>query len=391
MVLEGDTSVTRKERLWPPPKRLLLTIGALVAALLLLVISGHRLLLARYHYVGALADLKSHHWESAKFKFTLAKREGMFVYSDGDQIYGLTMLTLAKQALRDGKFNDANRFLSMIPPRSKAFTSSAMVRAMNPLNVDIGKYVPPHIKVTRKMCLMLAPDVPAICAFYEGSVNSNRSSDLGNEGIFLIVFDPRSSCYKVNLNVEGESETFEAFYGHLFGDKRNALVITGRHGSGGYLDVGVYGVDSSTHKLEKFLDLSSLYEGGAEIRDGNKLLVSDGGKLTLYRWDGSEFVGQRITSQPPIGTNDVVVHYEVAPGGTILADSDWVQLREGQKLVLIRDDQSSEGCKILYDDSILTSVGNVFDEFIAKNAGDGSISIMGGAEPFLITVSVISR
>ena len=129
----------------------------------------------------------------------------------------------------------------------------------------------------------------------------------------------------------------------LTSDHRKEVVFSMTCGNAGFLYYWViaYERGSSAYILR---ESDPLDHGQIELEPGG-IGEWDGGRLTLFQWNGREFVGQRVTPTPiPSGR---VVRYWVEPtdsrdGGCAVRveDDQGIRLHVGERLQLLRSDLS---------------------------------------------------
>ncbi len=162
------------------------------------------------------------------------------------------------------------------------------------------------------------------------------------------------------------------------------ILLTQTQGSGGYLDYILIGYGSNKRKPEILLSESSRFKGDITIKDGI-LLISDGGRLSSYKWDGTDFIQGQVDLEPLLGTGSAIVNYWTKDS-KIMSDAvgNTIKIKKGVTLNIIRNvargDDLDYSVRVMHSSiGILQSVADsIFPSFVAKRSGQTTVSIVSG-------------
>lgn len=87
-------------------------------------------------------------------------------------------------------------------------------------------------------------------------------------------------------------------------------------------------------------------------------------------------MGKQVFLQPSVGANDVVVHYSISNQEDLAIDSQSINLKVGQKLVFVRNDQNTISERTMYEAGGAIDQDSNGNEFIAKAPGTSKITII---------------
>ncbi|MCM2532822.1 hypothetical protein NDK43_11005 [Neobacillus pocheonensis] len=144
-------------------------------------------------------------------------------------------------------------------------------------------------------------------------------------------------------------------------------------GSGWSTNTTVLSYDPQTKSLKKNLDLTN-YNSTTELKN-NQLLVHTPDGDTEFSWNGEQFEGKQVFLQPSVGLKDKVIHYAISNQEAIV-NSQSVNLKIGQRLVLIRDDQNKISQRTMFDAIGVIDSDDKGNGFIAKAVGTTKITII---------------
>lgn len=133
------------------------------------------------------------------------------------------------------------------------------------------------------------------------------------------------------------------------------------------LSVHVLGYDPDRKAVNNYLSLTDMPKAGLEVK-GDRILVEAMGVTKEYRWNDNKFAGVQVFSNPELKADDVVIHYAMSEEGPLTLDTDEVNLKVGQRLVIIRDDKLECG------ERIMTSAEVVEDYDMLELIGDKTYS-----------------
>jgi hypothetical protein len=205
----------------------------------------------------------------------------------------------------------------------------------------------------------------------------------------LVKKDKKADWVRI-VGLDASAYPEDVILGDVTGDGIDEIIFSTRQGSGGFLDYWVYGfVDG---KLQLLLDKTAVFQGSLQTT-ATGLLEAAGNLTTLYSWNGTAFVGTRVTAPQQPVANGQALHYSIqepARGGRAIGASQ-VTLKVGQSLHLVRDDLTHTSERILYSaNGVIESSGK--NTWKAIKPGDTDITVIPGGydwdKSLKITVTV---
>jgi hypothetical protein len=340
---------------------------------------GYSYVTAKRVYEQGVQKLNEHKWIQSKNYFLEAKKKGIFFYQDGEKLYlktvkayGQKQLKLARDAFHNQKFEDINNILHTIPDDANLQNDIKKLKSLNPANLKVQNFISPDVQITKTTNLLFAPDIPGIV------VEGTKGQDIDKvANVYVIVYDPSSTSYKVAYSdTSGDYNEVHTKIGKLFNDDRNGVVVDlDLLGASGWLsNTVVLSYDSKTNALIKNLDLNT-NKGDTEIKN-NKLMVSSPEGVTEYTWNGEQLEGKQVFLQPSVNLKDKVMHYSISNQERVVLDSEAINLKVGEKLVLVRNDQNKVSERIMLDAIGVIDSDAKGNGFIAKAPGTTQITII---------------
>lgn len=333
-------------------------------------------------YKQAMSALNVHQWSSAKTHFAAARARGVVFFQGGPIAYHTAVneyadkqYEAAEQASQSGNFKGMEKAAAAVPQGSNAYAKAAVLLKQDPTKAVLTNLIPPAVTIQTRVPFMFASGTPAIAVTGQRMIGGYPAYG----EFYLLVWDTTSNAYNVKLSREQKWGAYAASVGHLFGNTSNALVVQDNNGgSGGDIDVKVYGL-SASGQLVEHLDTGWKWEGYTYI-EGEKLHVLSGSNQTVYRWDGNQFLSRAVFTQTA-GPNDAVVHYWLNQNGSATVADTSVTMHVGQRLDFIREDHNtSQNDRLMQmsGNNVITFGGNPRKPYaiVAKRPGHAQITIV---------------
>ena len=157
----------------------------------------------------------------------------------------------------------------------------------------------------------------------------------------------------------------------LPGEKQQILIQYRGGGTGGFLDYSVLGWENG--EMKTYLDRNMLPMGKVEVQENQLLETSTTGNR-LYQWLGNAFIATLLAGDPikPVGSNDVVVEYEIIDDHTVKVSQNEITMYVGQKLRFVCN-STRRAARIMYS-------GNTWNftegASVAKESADTVVQIL---------------